>query len=84
VYDLGEGQTMTMIHCDVFFLSPSIIRQMMYQWKLFRKHVPQAVFAHSTDDDAKWERFVKRFGFVYLKDILCSDGKTRRLFINTN
>jgi hypothetical protein len=73
---------MTFIHMDVFYLSPSVMRKAKAQWKLFREHVPQVLWCHGEVDDAKFSRFVGHFGFKHFTDLPCTDGVTRRLFIN--
>lgn len=80
--DLGEGRKMTLFHLDVFYFSAEILRLMLNQWAVFRRSVPIVLFAHGEVDDDKFARFISYFGFEYLRDIPCSDGKTRRLFVN--
>lgn len=82
VRDLGEDRYMTMIHIDVYYLSPSVMRDMIAKWRIFRTIHPNIVFAQGDKDDEKFERFVKKFGFSYLGDCPCTDGQNRRLFIN--
>jgi hypothetical protein len=77
-----DGELMHFFHLDVFYFSPRILRQMVKQWIVFREHVPVVLFCMGDEDDDKWKRFISHFGFQYLRDVPCTDGKTRRIFIN--
>jgi hypothetical protein len=80
--DLGDGRVMTFAHLEVFYYSPSILKKLKREWDLFRKYEPCVMFALSDTDDEKWVRFISMFGFQYLRDVGCTDGRTRRLFVN--
>jgi len=82
VADLGEGQLMTFFHVDVYFLSKEILQDMLQRWQVFRKTVPIVLFAMGEVDDEKFHRFVSLVGFQKLKEIPCTDGKTRRLYVS--
>jgi hypothetical protein len=82
ITDLGEGRLMTFVHLDVYYMSKEILKRLDKQWRLWRQCVPVVLYAISDDDEDVWAKFVKRFGFQYLSDIGCTDGKTRRLFVN--
>jgi hypothetical protein len=73
---------MTFVHLDVYYMSKEILKRLDKQWRLWRQCVPVVLYAISDDDEDVWAKFVKRFGFQYLSDIGCTDGKTRRLFVN--
>jgi len=81
-HDLGDGQKMVMVHMDVWYFSPSVLKKMKKQWAVFRKSMRCPLFAMGETDDAKFERYVSLFGFQYLTNIPCTDGKVRRLFVN--
>lgn len=80
--DLGEDRVMTFVHLDVYYLSKTILKRLDREWALFRQYVPVVLYCMSEVDDEKWARFISRFGFSYLCDVGCSDGRTRRLFVN--
>ncbi len=80
--DLGEGRVMTFVHLDVFYMSHSILRQLKSQWKLWRQACPIILYAMADEDTVTWSKFISHFGFQYLRDVPCTDGKTRRLFVN--
>jgi predicted solute-binding protein len=80
--DLGEGRIMTFVHLDVYYMSASILRQLKKQWDLWRHYVSTVLFCMGEEDDEKFERFVSKFGFKYLRDVPCTDNKTRRLYVN--
>jgi hypothetical protein len=80
--DLGESRVMTFAHLDVYYFSPAILRDLREKWRIFRENVDCVLFCMGDTDDAKFEKFVRMFGFQYLRDAQCSDGKTRRIFVN--
>jgi hypothetical protein len=82
VTDLGENRLMTFVHLDVYFLNPEILRRLDSQWALFRRCVPITLYSMADEDTPVWSKFISRFGFEFLHDIECTDGKTRRLFVN--
>jgi hypothetical protein len=80
--DLGEGCVMTFAHLDVYYFSPAVLRDLREKWRIFRENVDCALFRMGDNDDAKFERFIRMFGFQYVSEVECTDGKTRRLFVN--
>lgn len=62
--------------------SPSIMKSVIVGWRAFRQCVSAPVVAIGEVDDEKWERFVTRLGFRYFKEVICINGKKRRLFIS--
>jgi len=80
--DLGEGRLMPFFHLDVFYFSPEILKRMLKEWEEHRHTVPTPLFCMGEEDDEKFSRFISKFGFQYLTDCPCTDGKTRRLFVN--
>lgn len=76
------GIVMTFVHIDVYYMSHKTLQHMMAEWPNVRSRLPPIVYAQGDVTDAKWAKFVKRFGFTYLTDCLCSDGVSRRIFIN--
>lgn len=82
VEDLGEGRLMHFLHLDVYYFSSSILRQMLKQWRMFRSNVTGPLFCMGDVDDDKFARFIAHFSFQYLREIPCTDGQMRRLFVN--
>lgn len=82
VTDLDCGRSMTFVHLDVYYMSHSILKQLKAQWVLWRQSCPVVLYAMADEDTETWVKFVSKFGFQYLADIPCTDGKTRRLFVN--
>ena len=80
--ELESGQTLNFFHCEVFYWRPSTLKRMITQWRIFRTHVPQALFCQGEVDDEKWAKFIHHFGFKYLTTVPCTDGKERRIFIS--
>lgn len=83
VQELGEGQVMTFVHLDVYYFSASILRRIKELYERFRTFDDSVtLFCMGEEDDNKFAKFVSHLGFEYLRDIPCTDGKTRRLFVN--
>lgn len=79
-YDPGNGHKMTFAHLDVFYMGPDVFKRLRRQFKLFREHVPVVLYCMGNEDSSKYERFLSYFGFKYLKEVACTDGRTRRLY----
>lgn len=82
VTDLGDGRQMTFVHLDVYHMDKEILRRLDAQWQVFREHVPVVLYCMSDDDSEVWAKFIQRFGFEFLHDVVCSDGNSRRIFVN--
>lgn len=78
----APGVVMTFVHIDVYYFQPSTIREMRAQWPSVRSRLPPVVYAQGDVTDLKWEKFVKQFGFEFCTDCVCSDGVSRRIFVN--
>lgn len=76
------GVLMTFVHVDIFCAAPSVIKSLLAKWPEVRKTLPPIVFCHGHSDDAKFHRFVTRFGWKPLSHTPCSDGNTRRIYVN--
>jgi len=79
---LSEEVTMTFFHLDVFYLDHKILKEMRQRWKEFREVFPVVLFTMGDNDTKALNRLREMFGFQYLKDIPCSDGKSRRLYVH--
>jgi hypothetical protein len=83
VEEFEDGSQMIFVHMDVYYWGPSILKKMIAQWPVFRASLASTpLFCMGTVDDAKFEKYVTRFGFEYLSDIPCTDGQVRRLYVN--
>lgn len=79
----GE-RSMLFLHLMVHHWTPTVFKEILRNWKLFRECVTCPVFAvGGVEDTEKWERFVKRLGFQFHMDIVCENGAHRRLFIHS-
>ncbi len=79
----GEKQ-MLFLHLTIHKWSPSVYKEILRNWKLFREFVTCPVFAtggHVTDT-LKWEHFVSRLGFKFLQDVVLENGAERQLFVH--
>lgn len=70
------------IHLNVYKNSPRAMRDMLRLWEPIRRRFPPIVYALPQTDDAKYERFMKHFGWEPGRSIVCQDGIARRLFLN--
>jgi hypothetical protein len=82
IEDLGEGRKMTFVHLDVFYWGHSIYRDLLRKWEVWRQVVPCVLYTMATEESRAWEKFVQRLGFQYLTDVGCTDGKTRKMYVN--
>lgn len=76
------GTLMTFVHVDVFVTSPSVIKRLLKLWPDVRSKLPPIIFCTGHVDDDKFDRFVTLFGWLPLSDTPCSDGNTRRIYVN--
>lgn len=81
-YKNAGGEQFLLAHISVNRWSPSVCKQLVREFKIFRTSCPAPLFA-CHDADAKWFKFVSLLGFRFQQSILCEDGVTRQLFIHT-
>lgn len=80
-----NGQQMLVLHIDVdpTQFSPSVLKQVVQDWQLFRSILDAPIFVFEPNpNDEKWERFVAHMGFEYSSTVDCTDGHKRRCFIS--
>lgn len=74
---------MVFMHLEVHKWSPSVAKEILRNWKLFRQCVRCPVFAYGGEGSVeKWVRFVSLLGFKFLTNIICENGEHRRLFVH--
>lgn len=78
----APGCLMPFVHLDVYQPSPSVIKALLSVWPSLRATLPPIIFCHGAVDDAKFHRFVTRFGWNHLSHTPCTDGITRRIYVN--
>lgn len=76
------GVLMTFVHVEVFEPSPSVIKRLLALWPEVRSKLPPLVFCSGHVDDDKFHRFVTLFGWLPISSTPCSDGNTRRIYVN--
>lgn len=81
-YRRGDEQKLV-AHIDFFKFTPSVFKNYLAWWKLFRLVVKAPLFASGRVDDAKFERWCRLSGFVPIREVVCNDGSKRRIFIHT-
>ena len=80
----GEDHQMVFLHLNVSSWTPTVAKEIIRNWKLFRQCVPCHVYGVCGEGDtAKWERFVSALGFQPLMNIVCENGQERRLFVHS-
>jgi hypothetical protein len=77
------GDQMLIAHVRVVRWSPSVAKECHRVWNAFRQCVTAPVFTLGIADDAKFERFVRSFGYQPFQTVTCENGEQRRLFIHT-
>jgi hypothetical protein len=81
-YRRGEDQ-MVFLHLTVHKWTPSVFKEILRNWKLFREYVTCPLYAiGGVEHPEKWEAFVSRLGFKFLIDVVCENGAKRRLFVH--
>jgi hypothetical protein len=73
---------MMFIHLTVHQWTKQALKIMKREFALLREHVTCPLYGAGDVDDDKWSSFVKLFGFKFLRNVNCTDGKQRRLFIH--
>jgi hypothetical protein len=76
---LAEGIEMTFFHLDVYYHSPSILRDMLAAWKQYRQRFLSASLRWAMPTTDALDRLRERFGFRYFNDIPCTDGHPQAL-----
>lgn len=81
-----EGQSMLFMHLTVNAdWTPSLAKEVMRNWKMFRQCVTCPVFAVSADNDIpKWKKFIEWLGFKFHIEGICEDGQQRLCFVHYN
>src|SRR6187455_3003038 len=83
----GDDQMM-FIHMTVHQWSKAALTKAKREFKLLRQCVTCPIYScgpmypNDEADVKKWESFVKLFGFKFLTNAMCTDGKQRRVFIH--
>jgi hypothetical protein len=79
---LGGEDRFYLAHVDVFRWTPRVLREMHAIWPALRQRIDAPLFAWNKDEDAKWEKFITRFGFRYFKNLIGPDGKEHKFFLH--
>jgi hypothetical protein len=77
----GQDQMM-FIHFEVHKWSKETLKLAKKEFALLRQFVTCPLYGCGEVDDEKWANFVKLFGFKFLTNAICTDGKSRRVFIH--
>ncbi len=78
----SPGTLMTFVHMEVFEPTASVIKRLLKMWPDVRSKLPPFIFCTGHVDDDKFHRFVTLFGWLPISATPCSDGKTRRIYVN--
>jgi hypothetical protein len=83
-YRTDEGHPMLLAHLHVKQWSPSALKKIRHDWKVFRQHITAPLFATPMVDDDKWRKFVTLMGWRPTGQmVLCRDGIERPIYIHT-
>ena len=82
-YGRVGAQQLLIAHVRVERWAPSVARRCHEVWNAFRSCVPGPIFTLGINDDPKFERFVRSFGYRPFSSVTCLNGEQRRLFIHT-
>lgn len=80
--DMGTEQGFPLVHCDVFYWSPNVMRELQAVWPAFRSQFKGPVFACNPNEDHKWEKFLTKFGFRYFSNFIGPDDKEHKMFLH--
>lgn len=78
----APGVLMTFVHVDIYRSTAGTIKSLLAQWPAVRQKLPPLIFCHGHTDDDKFHRFVTLFGWELISYTPCSDGNTRRIYVN--
>lgn len=81
-YKRGADQFL-LAHFRVARWSPSVFKQALNDWQVFRQCVRAPLFCIGERDDELFHHFVTRAGYRPLQNVICENGIERRLFIHT-
>ena len=88
VYGNEGGERMYLAHLRVLRWSPSTLRKIIHDWRIFRAAVPITLYAlpmlsANDPDHAKWDRFVRKLGWAPTGIMVsCNDELERQLYIH--
>jgi len=77
----GGGQ-FCMAHIAIHRWSPAVLKRMSEEWRVLRTVVTCPLYATAPLQDAKWQKFVSRFGFRPLDSVITNGGAQRTLFVS--
>ena len=71
----------TFIHCDCIKWNKSVKRELKIDFDNLFNAYKKDIYAIHEIGDSKHEKFVRFFGFEYLKDFDGTDGKLRQIYV---
>lgn len=77
-----DNNVMLFVHLTVRKWCPSVFKEILATFRLFRQYVTCPLYAVGKYDDAKWAKFVSRLGFQFHSNVICENGAERRLFVH--
>lgn len=79
---LNGGEQMVFMHVTVTKWSAKTMRELLRVFAAFRSCTKCPLYAVRDLDNAKDVKFISRFGFKPLIEIICVNGERRHLFVN--
>jgi hypothetical protein len=80
-YRRGTDQ-MILVHFRIYKWTPSVLKRVWREWPVFRSIVTCDLYATAQVETPAWHKFVRRFGFTYLTDVLTVSGEPRAMYIH--
>jgi hypothetical protein len=81
-YRTPQGEQFMLVHTRFAEFSKALLKRFEHEWRTLRACVPGFLFCIGEVDDDKFERFVARQGFKFFRNVVCTNGIARRLFIS--
>ena len=76
------GVLMNFVHLDVYQFTANTLRHFKSIWSEIRPTLGPIVFCIGHTDDKKFHKFCTHFGWSLISQTPCSDGNTRRIYVN--
>lgn len=80
--DMGDGALMWFFHLDVHRMTPGVLKRMLRAWTSIRRDNPGLLFTMAIQDSDALDRLRLMFGYQYLRDVPCTDGNVRKLYVH--
>ena len=73
---------MTFVHLDVTHFSPAVFKKIKETFDFYRPNFPEIIYTQPSEYDAKFHKFMTRFGFKLLSDGVDPNGQYLPYYFN--